>query len=99
MVRFKLPEEVYSLGGEVFVNVCVDGNCQENHYASGKEVSRFIRGRASGEEVRVSAEVSTSQGVVAHLDEKRLTLKALRPNGPKCGPTCYQGDVDVPSAK
>lgn len=99
VVLFKLPEEIYSMAGEIFVSVCVDGNCQENHYASGKEIPRLVRGSANGEKVRVSAEVRDSQAVIARLAEKRLTLKTLRPNGPECGPTCYQGEVEVPTAR
>lgn len=99
MVRFKLPGDTYSLGGEVFVRVCVDGKCQDTHHASGKEIPTFVMVSANKEEVLVSAEVRDSQDVIARLAGKRLTLKVLKPNGPKCGPTCYQGDVDVPSGR
>jgi hypothetical protein len=92
-----LPRQLSSVSEALSVRVCVDGACSQNEYATGAELPAISRQEGpDADEVRVSAEIRSTQGVVARLSERRIKLEKLRPNGPRCGPTCHQGRVKVP---
>lgn len=99
MVEFKLPGGVYAVPGPVTVRHCVDGRCDEREYSSGSQISTFVSAEATRERVRVSAEVRDGSDLVARLEDTSLDLTVAQPNGPDCGPKCYQGRVGVPLIK
>lgn len=99
-VTFVLPPETYAIPEPVSVRLCIDGWCSEKEYTSGSQIPPMVRrAGAQEEETKASAEVRTSDRLFARLREKNLKLGKSQPNGPRCGPTCYQGGVEVPLTK
>lgn len=79
------------------MRLCIDGECSERHYSSGGQIPPMVmQAGPQEEETKVAAEVRTSDRVFARLEEKNVKLGKSQPNGPRCGPTCFQGGVKVP---
>lgn len=96
-ITFALPPETYAIAEPVSVRLCIDGECSEKEYSSGSHIPSMVRRAGPQEEkTKASAEVRTADRVFARLREKNLKLGKSQPNGPRCGPTCYQGGVKVP---
>lgn len=83
--------------GQVTLHYCLDGKCEERSFPSHNELPRTFALMATQERTSLSLEVRDSSRVLAQLSETQLTLKATRPNGPKCEPVCYSGEARVPA--
>lgn len=96
-ITFTLSAETYAIAEPVSVRLCIDGECSEKQYSSGSQIPPMVMQEGpQEEEAKASAEVRTADRVFARLREKNVKLGKSQPNGPRCGPDCYQGRVKVP---
>lgn len=96
-VFFNLPAETYAVTQPVSIRLCVDGSCSVTDYQAGNQIPPMLMKEApQKDQTTVSAEVRTSDEVFARLPDDKVKLGKAQPNGPRCGPTCYQARVRVP---